>query len=128
MRVEESTMRLVHLSDIHAAESHFLPELAESVIETINAIEPEIVVITGDLTENGYSFEFEQAQRYVERIACAQKVVIPGNHDARNVGYLGFEDSFNLIEIGVEQGTIKIYRLYSKGGQELVLEKRRGKH
>ena len=41
MMVEESTMRIVHLSDIHAAESHFLPELAESVIEKINAIEPE---------------------------------------------------------------------------------------
>jgi hypothetical protein len=35
----------------------------------------------------------------------------------------------NLIEIdGEEQGTIKIYRLYSRGGQELVLEKRWGKH
>jgi predicted phosphodiesterase len=35
--------------------------------------------------------------------------------------------SFNLIEIDEEEkGTIKIHRMYSKGGQELVLEKRRG--
>jgi predicted phosphodiesterase len=34
--------------------------------------------------------------------------------------------SFNLIEIDEEEkGTIKIYRMYSRGGQELVLEKRR---
>jgi hypothetical protein len=36
--------------------------------------------------------------------------------------------SFNLIEIDEEEkGTIKIYRMYSKGGQELVLEKRKDK-
>ena len=34
----------------------------------------------------------------------------------------------NLIEIDEEEkGTIKIYRMYSKGGEELVLEKRRDK-
>ena len=31
-------------------EPHFLPDLAEKVIEEINEIEPEIVVVTGDLT------------------------------------------------------------------------------
>ncbi|KAF5437732.1 putative phosphodiesterase, partial [Candidatus Methanophagaceae archaeon] len=36
--------------------------------------------------------------------------------------------SFNLIEIDEEEkGTTKIYRMYSKGGQELVLEKKRDK-
>lgn len=88
-------MKIVHLSDIHTAEPHFLPDLAEKVIEMINNIEPEIVVVTGDLTEYGYSFEFKRAKSYIERIKCRNKVVIPGNHDARNVGDRCFEEIFS---------------------------------
>ncbi len=87
-------MRIVHLSDIHVAESHFLPELAEKVIAKINELEPEIMVLTGDITDGGYSPEFEQAKHYIDRIECEVKVIVPGNHDARNVGYLCFEDVF----------------------------------
>jgi len=87
-------MKIAHISDIHTAEPQFLPNLLERVIKEINKIEPEIVVITGDLTENGYPFEFKRAESYIEKIECDKKVVIPGNHDARNVGYLGFEEIF----------------------------------
>jgi Icc protein len=87
-------MKLAHISDIHVSEPHFLPDLAENVVDTINEIEPEIMVVTGDLTNNGYPHEFEEAKRYIERIACKTKMIIPGNHDVRNVGYLGFEEFF----------------------------------
>ena len=39
---------------------------------------------------DGYDWEFEQAANWLERIEFPT-VVIPGNHDARNVGYLQFE-------------------------------------
>ena len=96
-------MRIVHISDIHVAEQHFLPELLERVIREINKIEPEIVVVTGDLTENGHQSEFKRAKSYIEKIECDKKVVIPGNHDARNVGYLGFEEIFGHRSI-IEKG------------------------
>ncbi|MBC8520396.1 MAG: metallophosphoesterase [Methanomicrobia archaeon] len=87
-------MKIAHISDIHTVEPHFLPDLLERVIKEINEIEPEIVVVTGDLTENGYPFEFKRAESYIEMIECKVKVVIPGNHDARNVGDLCFEEIF----------------------------------
>jgi len=87
-------LKIVHLSDIHVAEPHFLPDLAEKVVERVNAIAPDIVVVTGDLTEDGYHFEFERAKSYLDEIECERKVVVPGNHDARNVGYLCFEEFF----------------------------------
>ena len=87
-------LKIVHISDIHVAEPHFLPDLMERVIERVEELQPEIVVLTGDLTESGYSFEFERAKKYVERLKCERLVVVPGNHDARNVGYLCFEDFF----------------------------------
>jgi len=105
---ETKDMKIVHISDIHAAEPHFLPDLAEKVIEKINEIEPEIVVVTGDLTESGYAFEFERAKGYIERIECGVKVVIPGNHDARNVGYLAFEEIFGPRSKAERYGGITI--------------------
>jgi len=98
----------VHISDIHVAEQHFLPELLERVIRAINEIEPEIVVVTGDLTENGHQSEFKRAKSYIEKIECDKKVVIPGNHDARNVGYLGFEEIFGHRSIIEKCGGITI--------------------
>jgi 3',5'-cyclic AMP phosphodiesterase CpdA len=98
-------MKIVHLSDIHAGESHFMTDLAEDAVERINELEPDILVVTGDLTDNGYISEFGKAKRYIEQIACEIKVVIPGNHDARNVGYLGFEEFFgSLVTVKRSEG------------------------
>ena len=45
--------RIVHISDIHFSETYYMPEIANSMLENINRSYPDIVVITGDLTENG---------------------------------------------------------------------------
>jgi 3',5'-cyclic AMP phosphodiesterase CpdA len=87
-------MKIAHVSDIHNAEAHFLPALAEKVVETLSKLEPELLIVTGDLTDEGYPTEFERAQRYIDRIPCKRRAVVPGNHDVRNLGYLGFEDFF----------------------------------
>ncbi|AKB23551.1 3',5'-cyclic-nucleotide phosphodiesterase [Methanosarcina sp. MTP4] len=50
---ESDIMLIVHLSDIHFSEAYYLPEIADAMIESINRYSPDIVVITGDLTENG---------------------------------------------------------------------------
>lgn len=87
-------MKIAHISDIHATEAHLLPDLAENVIKRLNELAPDILVVTGDLTDNGYPIEYERAKRYIDRIAGARRVVVPGNHDVRNVGDLGFEEFF----------------------------------
>ncbi|MBA1343525.1 MAG: 3',5'-cyclic adenosine monophosphate phosphodiesterase CpdA [ANME-2 cluster archaeon] len=86
--------RIVHLSDIHASSAHFLPDVAGRVVDSINEIAPDIVVVTGDLTQNGYYPEFAGAKELIDRIDCENKVIVPGNHDSRSVGYLLFEDLF----------------------------------
>jgi Icc protein len=87
-------MRIAHISDIHNGGAHFLPALAENVVETLSELEPELLVVTGDLTDDGYPAEFETAKRYLDRIPCKRSMVLPGNHDVKNVGYLGFEEFF----------------------------------
>lgn len=64
------------------------------MLESINLLKPDIVVITGDLTENGFSTKYNGAKNFVDRIECENKVLVPGNHDSKNAGYLHFEDLF----------------------------------
>jgi 3',5'-cyclic-AMP phosphodiesterase len=71
-----------------------MPEIADSMLENINRNSPDIVIITGDLTENGLAAEYNGAKGFIDRIECKNKVIVPGNHDSRNAGYLFFEDLF----------------------------------
>ena len=63
----------------------------ERAIAEINDLKPDIVVCSGDLTTFGFKEEFAQAKRYLDTVDCDALVVVPGNHDSRNVGYLHFE-------------------------------------
>src|SRR6516165_555349 len=91
---ERNGFIIAHLSDIHCGDPHFVPDLMERAIADINALEPDIVVCSGDLTTYGFKEEYVQARRYLDGIECASFVVIPGNHDSRNVGYVHFEELF----------------------------------
>jgi 3',5'-cyclic-AMP phosphodiesterase len=91
---EEEIIQIVHLSDIHYSDAYFVPEIAESMINSINQLEPNLVVITGDLTENGFSAEYDGVKQFIDRIECKNKILVPGNHDSKNAGYVHFEDLF----------------------------------
>jgi 3',5'-cyclic-AMP phosphodiesterase len=87
-------MKIAHISDIHCGEVHFVPGLMERAINEINDQQPDIVVCSGDLTAMGFKHEYVQAKTYLDRLECDCVVVIPGNHDSRNVGYIHFEELF----------------------------------
>jgi len=87
-------MKIAHISDIHCGEVHFVPGLMERAINEINDQQPDIVVCSGDLTAMGFKHEYLQAKAYLDRLECDSVVVIPGNHDSRNVGYIHFEELF----------------------------------
>jgi 3',5'-cyclic-AMP phosphodiesterase len=86
--------RIVQLSDLHCGQQFFLPQHLERAIAEVNEMEPDIVVISGDLTSNGFKEEYVLAREYLNRVECDAMVVIPGNHDSRNVGYVHFEELF----------------------------------
>ena len=85
---------IAHLSDLHCGEQHFEASLLERAISEINDVRPDIVVCSGDLTTFGFKHEYLLARRYLDRIECDSIVVVPGNHDSRNVGYVHFEELF----------------------------------
>ena len=72
-------MRVIaHLSDLHfgRVDPAILPALHDAVM----AARPDIVVVSGDLTQRARSHEFEAARRFLDRLPFPQ-VVVPGNHD-----------------------------------------------
>ncbi|HET8528369.1 MAG TPA: metallophosphoesterase, partial [Gaiellaceae bacterium] len=85
---------IAQISDLHCGQQFFLPDLLERAIVEINDLEPDVVVCSGDLTSHGFKEEYALARRYLDRVECESVVVIPGNHDSRNVGYVHFEELF----------------------------------
>ena len=94
MPATDRIFQIAHISDIHCGGPHFMPSLMERAIGEINDLGPDIVICTGDLTTFGFKQEFAQAKSYLDRLHCESLVVVPGNHDSRNVGYVHFEQLF----------------------------------
>ncbi|GAB4281127.1 MAG: metallophosphoesterase [Coriobacteriia bacterium] len=85
---------IAHISDLHCGSIHFQPALANRVINELNELEPDVVVVTGDLTDMGFHQEYRKARNLINQIECPSVLVLPGNHDARNVGEVHFAEFF----------------------------------
>jgi len=103
-----SSLRIAHISDLHCGSPHFQAELLERAIEEINELQPGVTVITGDLTTDGFKGEYQIAREFVDRIECEQLIVVPGNHDSRNVGYVHFEEMFGERNSVLKKGPVAI--------------------
>ena len=92
--ISQMPVRIAQVSDVHFGGALSLPaETMTEIIERIRRIEPDVVVVAGDLTTTGYEAEYEEAAEWLARMEFP-KVVIPGNHDSRNVEYLFFRREF----------------------------------
>lgn len=70
--------RLVHLSDIHIGEFDY--GVARRLVEKIKEIDPDMVIVSGDLTQRAKSSQFKEAREFLDRLPQPQ-IVVPGNHD-----------------------------------------------
>jgi len=70
--------KIVHLSDLHfgRVDERLLAPLAERV----RALAPDVVVVSGDLTQRARRRQFEQARAFLAQLPQPQ-IVVPGNHD-----------------------------------------------
>jgi 3',5'-cyclic-AMP phosphodiesterase len=87
-------MLIAQLSDIHTGGARYQEASLRAALDEINELSPDLVVVAGDLTDEGYPDQFAMAKERLEDIECPRVVVIPGNHDARHVGYLHYEETF----------------------------------
>ena len=69
---------IVHLSDIHFGRTD--PAVVRPLIAAVNEIRPDLVAISGDLTQRARSHEFKEAKAFLDALPKPQ-IVVPGNHD-----------------------------------------------
>src|SRR5438552_5718466 len=107
---------IAQLSDLHCGSPYFDAELLETAVKEVIGLDPDIVVIGGDLTAEGYAGEFRTAQTFLDPLfeAGLTTLVIPGNHDSKNVGYLHFRDTFGVGDVA-DKGD-RVLRLNHGGG------------
>jgi 3',5'-cyclic-AMP phosphodiesterase len=95
--VSDEQFVIVQLSDIHCGDPRFDSELMESLIDEVDVLRPDLVVVPGDLTSDGFAEQFQEAYEWISRLECSNKIVVPGNHDARNVGLIHFDSTFSRL-------------------------------
>ncbi|MHB8654456.1 MAG: metallophosphoesterase family protein [Terriglobia bacterium] len=69
---------IVHLSDLHFGRVDHA--ITQPLVRQIKALQPHLVVVSGDLTQRARKIQFQEAGRFLESLPHPQ-IVIPGNHD-----------------------------------------------
>jgi 3',5'-cyclic AMP phosphodiesterase CpdA len=69
---------IVHLSDIHCGRLN--PDVIGPLVEAITRLAPDLVAVSGDLTQRARASQFRQARALLDRLPTPQ-IVVPGNHD-----------------------------------------------
>jgi 3',5'-cyclic AMP phosphodiesterase CpdA len=70
--------KIVHLSDLHFGRVN--PSLIDPLIRTVRELGPDLVAISGDLTQRARSHQFQQARTFLDALPKPQ-IIVPGNHD-----------------------------------------------
>jgi predicted phosphodiesterase len=77
------TRLIAHLSDLHFGT---VPNgAAEALADDLSAMRPDLVAVTGDLTQHADPEEFAAARRFLVALPCPA-IAVPGNHDIPRLG------------------------------------------
>ena len=63
-------MLIAQLSDVHVGGDRYREELLRAAIEEINTPAPDLVVVAGDLTDEGYPDQYPLAKEELSALAC----------------------------------------------------------
>lgn len=73
-------LTLMHISDLHFGPP-YVPHVGEAVLRAAPRLNPDAIVVSGDLTQRAKAEQFEQARAFLDRLPAVPHVVVPGNHD-----------------------------------------------
>lgn len=108
---------IAHISDLHLQSG--APERqaqVEPILQKINAMKPDLVVISGDVTDDGWDSieELKWAKAWLEERIDATYWALPGNHDVGNFA--------NQDEGKVDQARIDRWNSVFGGDEEFEYE------
>src|SRR5215210_6582583 len=70
--------KVVHLSDLHFGRVD--ESVLKPLIQTVEELKPDVVAVSGDLTQRARSHQFKEARAFLDALPGHQ-IVVPGNHD-----------------------------------------------
>lgn len=70
---------LVHLSDLHFGRTD--PEVVAALSASVAAARPDLVAVSGDLTQRARAGQFKAARAFLDGLPRVPRIVVPGNHD-----------------------------------------------
>jgi len=87
-------MRIAHISDIHCNfGSDFNEKMFDRAVKLLNKVGADLIFVSGDITTEGLLTEYELAKEKLKKIT-GEIILVPGNHDERNLGYKLFPEFF----------------------------------
>lgn len=70
---------VLQLSDMHFGTE--LPEVVEALLVLTREQKPDLLIISGDVTQRARRAQYDAALTFLERMPVPNTLVIPGNHD-----------------------------------------------
>ncbi len=74
-------MKILHVSDIHYREAPETWVLLKEAAQQFEGMRPDLILITGDLTNDGLDEQFLRVKRFVSWLDFCPVLIIPGNRD-----------------------------------------------
>ncbi|WP_298623345.1 metallophosphoesterase [uncultured Legionella sp.] len=71
-------MRIIHISDLHFGMHK--PALIDPFLEELVLLKPELIIISGDLTQRARKEQYQQLSAFLQQL-IAPLLIVPGNHD-----------------------------------------------
>lgn len=100
--------RLAHISDLHFGRID--DTVVEGLVAELNAERPDLVVVSGDLTQGARTSEFRAARRFLDRLVSPW-VAVPGNHDISPYHLVQrFFDPFARFRRYIQQATEPVFQ------------------
>jgi 3',5'-cyclic AMP phosphodiesterase CpdA len=70
---------VLQVSDTHFGTER--PEVVEALVDLASQLKPDLIVLSGDLTQRARDSEFAAFRAFVARLLPAPCLAVPGNHD-----------------------------------------------
>lgn len=71
---------ILHISDLHFGPP-YVPRVGEALLQMLPSLNPDAIVVSGDLTQRATREQFQQARAFLDQFGPIPRLVIPGNHD-----------------------------------------------
>ncbi len=70
---------LLQVSDPHFGTE--LPEVLAALQHLVERQKPQVLVVSGDITQRATVAQFQRARRWLDALPVADRLILPGNHD-----------------------------------------------